>query len=156
MRTRTVFRCCGFLLGRRGRYHFRKSLLLGPFPKAKIRNETTIKNSLIWWGVADAVTRGPPAATKGPEEYRSCLYPENPGSTRVNRPRLEHCRAASLGVNIAVSVPSTAMQPPDPLIRCAICGKPILLEQSKVNEDGKAVHEECYVAKMRGQKPKPQ
>jgi|GraSoiStandDraft_15_1057317.scaffolds.fasta_scaffold609762_2 hypothetical protein len=60
------------------------------------------------------------------------------------------------GVGIAASVPSTAMQPPDPLIRCAICGKPISLEQSKVTEDGRAVHEECYVAKLKGQKPKPQ
>jgi hypothetical protein len=29
--------------------------------------------------------------------------------------------------------------------RCAICGKPIMLEQAKVTEDGKPVHGKCYV-----------
>ena len=72
------------------------------------------------------------------------------GST-ANRPRVELCRTPRRGRSIAASVPPTAMQPPDPLIRCAICGKPISLEQSKVTEDGRAVHEECYVAKLKGQ-----
>ncbi|HKI25638.1 MAG TPA: hypothetical protein VKA07_04890 [Candidatus Sulfotelmatobacter sp.] len=40
-----------------------------------------------------------------------------------------------------------------PAVLCAICGKPILLEESKVNEDGKPVHEACYVAKITGQLP---
>jgi hypothetical protein len=43
----------------------------------------------------------------------------------------------------------------DPLIKCAICGKPISLEQSKVSEDGKPVHEQCYLAKVRLEKAKP-
>ena len=29
--------------------------------------------------------------------------------------------------------------------RCAICGKPIMLEQAKVTEDQKLVHGKCYV-----------
>jgi hypothetical protein len=29
--------------------------------------------------------------------------------------------------------------------RCAICGKPIMLEQAKVTEDRKLVHGKCYV-----------
>jgi hypothetical protein len=31
---------------------------------------------------------------------------------------------------------------------CAICVKPVLLEDSKVSEDGQPIHEECYVAKL--------
>jgi hypothetical protein len=45
------------------------------------------------------------------------------------------------------------MQILDPLIKCAICGKPISLEQSKVSEDGKPVHEECYVRSSRRKSP---
>ncbi len=54
----------------------------------------TLKNSLIWWGVADAVTRGPPAATKGPEEYRGCLYRENPARHRLTPSSRTHTRRA--------------------------------------------------------------
>jgi hypothetical protein len=34
-------------------------------------------------------------------------------------------------------------------IKCSICGKPIRLELAKVSEDGKPVHEDCLVAKIR-------
>src|SRR5713101_9947604 len=42
-----------------------------------------------------------------------------------------------------------AMPTSHALIRCAIFGNPISLEDAKVSEDGKPVHEECYVAKLR-------
>ncbi|MGA7924538.1 MAG: hypothetical protein WCA20_00925 [Candidatus Sulfotelmatobacter sp.] len=35
------------------------------------------------------------------------------------------------------------------LPRCSLCDKPVLLETSKTDENAKAVHEECYVLKMR-------
>ncbi len=41
-------------------------------------------------------------------------------------------------------------------IKCAICGNPISLEDAKVTENGKPVHEECYVAKLRLGKHDPQ
>jgi len=44
----------------------------------------------------------------------------------------------------------------NPPITCAICGKPIPLEDSNVTEDGKAVHGECYyqrIKKRKGQEP---
>jgi hypothetical protein len=31
---------------------------------------------------------------------------------------------------------------------CPICGKPVTLETSKTDEQGKAVHESCYLLKM--------
>ena len=31
--------------------------------------------------------------------------------------------------------------------RCAICGKPIMLEQAKVTEDGRPVHGKCYAVR---------
>jgi hypothetical protein len=35
----------------------------------------------------------------------------------------------------------------DVVDRCAICGKPIVLEQAKVTEDGRPVHSKCSAAK---------
>jgi hypothetical protein len=35
----------------------------------------------------------------------------------------------------------------DVVDRCAICGKPITLEQAKVTDDGRPVHSQCYAAK---------
>ena len=35
---------------------------------------------------------------------------------------------------------------------CWICGKPVLLEDCKVDEKGRAVHESCYIAKVAQQK----
>jgi hypothetical protein len=31
---------------------------------------------------------------------------------------------------------------------CSICGKPVELEISKTDDDGQAVHEECYAASL--------
>lgn len=31
---------------------------------------------------------------------------------------------------------------------CRICGKPVAVETSKTDEDGKAIHEDCYVLKV--------
>ena len=36
---------------------------------------------------------------------------------------------------------------------CAICKKSVKLEESKADEYGQAVHEECYVAKLTQKKP---
>jgi hypothetical protein len=35
---------------------------------------------------------------------------------------------------------------------CFVCGKTILLEIAKTNECGRAVHEECYVLRMKLEK----
>lgn len=32
---------------------------------------------------------------------------------------------------------------------CRICGKPVAVENCKTDDDGKAVHEDCYVLKLR-------
>jgi hypothetical protein len=39
-------------------------------------------------------------------------------------------------------------------IQCRVCGKPVDLRFSKTDEDGKAVHEECYVANLENEIPK--
>jgi hypothetical protein len=36
-----------------------------------------------------------------------------------------------------------------PLPACTICNRPVQLETSKTDENGRAVHEECYVLKIR-------
>ena len=39
------------------------------------------------------------------------------------------------------------------LPRCSLCDKPVILEASKTDEGGKAVHEECYVLNLRLKRP---
>jgi hypothetical protein len=39
---------------------------------------------------------------------------------------------------------------------CWICGKPVSLENCKVDEHGLAVHEECYLAKVASKSKKSQ
>jgi hypothetical protein len=36
----------------------------------------------------------------------------------------------------------------NPISVCAVCGKPVSLEDCKIDERGHPVHEECYVARM--------
>lgn len=38
---------------------------------------------------------------------------------------------------------------PSDLARCQVCDEPVPLEASKTDENGKAVHEECYAIKVR-------
>ena len=35
-------------------------------------------------------------------------------------------------------------------VRCALCGKPVVLEKCKIDEAGLAVHQDCYVRKVAG------
>jgi hypothetical protein len=39
-------------------------------------------------------------------------------------------------------------------VLCVLCDQPVKLETSKTDEDGRAVHDECYFAKLSG-KPLP-
>jgi hypothetical protein len=41
------------------------------------------------------------------------------------------------------------------ILRCAICGKLLLLEEAKADGDGKAAHEHCIVSKMTGGESAP-
>ena len=34
--------------------------------------------------------------------------------------------------------------------KCSFCSEPVELESSKTDEDGQAMHEECYILKVRG------
>jgi hypothetical protein len=36
-----------------------------------------------------------------------------------------------------------------PPLLCRICGKPLAVETCKTDDGGKAVHEECYVLKLK-------
>jgi hypothetical protein len=38
---------------------------------------------------------------------------------------------------------------------CSVCNEPVELEKSKTDEKGKAIHEECYIRKMQGERGKP-
>jgi hypothetical protein len=35
------------------------------------------------------------------------------------------------------------------LTKCSICNKPVTLETALIDQDGKAVHEDCYVRRLR-------
>lgn len=39
---------------------------------------------------------------------------------------------------------------------CSVCYKPVKLELSKTDEDGQAVHEECYLWKLHREATNPQ
>jgi hypothetical protein len=39
---------------------------------------------------------------------------------------------------------------------CAICGKPVPLETAKGDEDGRSVHEQCYVLKLTRDRAAPE
>ena len=41
-----------------------------------------------------------------------------------------------------------AVARPPSRVECSLCSKPIPLEDSKVSEDGRPMHEECYVSKL--------
>jgi hypothetical protein len=38
---------------------------------------------------------------------------------------------------------------------CTICNRPITLENAKIDENGRAVHEECYVNQLLAKQPDP-
>jgi hypothetical protein len=38
---------------------------------------------------------------------------------------------------------------------CQICKKPVVLETARINEYGKAVHEDCYLKALKGLTPPP-
>jgi len=40
-------------------------------------------------------------------------------------------------------------RPKPPTLLCAICNKPVPIETSQTDEDGQAVHEHCYLEKLR-------
>src|ERR1700727_373988 len=48
---------------------------------------------------------------------------------------------------------SSMPTPTPPEFRCSYCSQPLELETAKTDEDGQAVHEECYISKNR--KPEP-
>jgi len=50
---------------------------------------------------------------------------------------------------------SSPMQRLDPPRKCVICGNPILWKESRMTEDGKLVHEECLVAKLKEKNGSP-
>ena len=45
-----------------------------------------------------------------------------------------------------------ATNPSPPLLKCALCGEPILPKDFNVTEDGKPVHGECWLAKVNERK----
>jgi hypothetical protein len=38
---------------------------------------------------------------------------------------------------------------------CSLCDEPVEIETAKTDENGDAVHEDCYVVKMRPKKSRP-
>jgi hypothetical protein len=37
-----------------------------------------------------------------------------------------------------------------PEVYCSVCKKPVALENAKTDDDGRAVHDECYLFKVAG------
>jgi hypothetical protein len=39
-------------------------------------------------------------------------------------------------------------------VTCVICGKTVSLELARIDENGKAVHEECYMERVKAKPPR--
>jgi hypothetical protein len=52
------------------------------------------------------------------------------------------CRAADFHIGVGAS------QFIDSELLCRVCGKPMTIELAKTDEDGKAVHDTCYLARL--------
>lgn len=51
--------------------------------------------------------------------------------------------------NVSMSQsPQDVSQNKRPLL-CPVCGRPVAIENSKTDEDGAAIHEDCYVVKVK-------
>ena len=76
---------------------------------------------------------------------------------RTHRSDCLKIRMALLDFSLFLTLPHIGRQmtqPIPPLIPlCSICHKPVELETSKTDHNGKAVHEECYSAGFSQQKP---
>ncbi len=51
--------------------------------------------------------------------------------------------------NIPRFIPWIRRQVRPELPTCSVCNEPVELETTRSNENGKAIHEECYVLKFR-------
>ena len=74
-------------------------------------------------------------------------------SLREHNSRLRKLAATKLAIvrpNAGKIVPAPTTQSP---VECDICASLLSLEDSKVNEDGQPIHEECYVAKLTLDRP---
>jgi hypothetical protein len=48
-------------------------------------------------------------------------------------------------MNLSPQVPQKLKSP----LLCRICGKPVAIETSKADDEGKAIHEDCYVKRVK-------
>jgi hypothetical protein len=62
--------------------------------------------------------------------------------------RLRNLATAELTTHRPIDARIVAIRTSQASVECAICGKRVSLEDSKVSEDGQPVHEECYVSKI--------
>jgi hypothetical protein len=79
---------------------------------------------------------------------------------QLGRPVHENCYVSPLAIAEAAKEPCLRKQPAprmdfdmSPLLRavpnCWICGKPVRLENCKIDEHGQAVHEDCYAMRLK-------
>ena len=76
---------------------------------------------------------------------------------RTHRSDHLQIRTALLDSSLFLTLPLIGRQMTHPILPfiplCSICHKPVELETSKTDHNGKAVHEECYSAQFSQQKP---
>src|SRR5216684_7600838 len=72
---------------------------------------------------------------------QQALREHNDRLRKLAAAKLAAWRPRDTGITIAPLAPG-------PSFECSLCSKPIPLEDSKVSEDGRPMHEECYVSKL--------
>jgi len=69
-------------------------------------------------------------------------------SLREHNERLRKLAATKLTTSWKSSLGVTTLRRPRAPVACIFCSQSILLEDSRVSEDGQPMHEECCVAKL--------
>lgn len=78
--------------------------------------------------------------------------PQQIGSVRGNsssRPRFAVAKEMFSMSLSPQNVPQKFKRKSPLLLLCRICGKPVAVETAKTDGDGKAIHEDCYVLKVK-------
>jgi len=87
-------------------------------------------------------------AVTAPESELDAIFSALQSALREHNKRLRELAATKLAAGWPSHARIVAVPTSQGPVECDICGSLLSLEDSKVNEDGQPVHEECYVAKL--------
>ena len=87
-------------------------------------------------------------AVTAPESELDAIFSALQSALREHNKRLRELAATKLAAGWPSHARIVAVPTSQGPVECDICGSLLSLEDSKVNENGQPIHEECYVAKL--------